>query len=472
MPGRKPFNPDDVRNQTPGEVFNTEKIIREGSVHFTPEFESAYLNRAQELRSQGVKDEVVRPINRHLRDEAKSLMDHVNDFGRPKGWDSVLKSGNQKRMEELKAELDEVTKGGELSEENKKKIEEIKKEYYERMEKEKMVADEEMKKMQLEPSGKRKRNSKLLRKLFGHDPYWVESESKGWTDVGEKKGVKEKKTEELLKRKGISLDQLKIGWSPLGGSPLSKVPSDKDLELSQFTFLNNSVPPKPSVSRGLRNLTKQAVKKGQKKIKKKTKKIALPYWGNVDKYKAILQENEMWDPKDPGFNAHMTNFLKEKEAMEKESKIEKTKQYLEDIKKTRKRKREEELDEMVTNIENKMEGVPQAKKSFFESFTSGVGNYYKKMMDDVEKENKKDKGFFGRLWDGIKFAGKAVLSPGLAVASAFSNSYKGSDLETVAKFAGNFDKRAKVFEKGMDIGSRIGKSTLGYLNEPDDEEED
>ena len=53
----------------------------------------------------------------------------------------------------------------------------------------------------------------------------------------------------------------------------------------------------------------------------------------------------------------------------------------------------------------------------------------------------------------------------MAIAHAFKNSYKGSDLESLTHLAGKFDPRAKAVGNVLDTASNVGNLVLVDKNE-------
>lgn len=200
----------------------------------------------------------------------------------------------------------------------------------------------------------------------------------------------------------------------------------------------------------------------------------------TDKWREALEDNELWDKNDQVFNRQMALAMEEKDRLDKEAKIQKMRGYLRELSETNKQRKARELDEIaeqkareasaidsrnpLSKFNSKLtEGVSQADHSFLDSFGDGIGNYYKQLNNEA-KENKKKSGW-DKVWGAIKFGLKATLAPGMAIASAFKNSYKGSDLESLTQLAGKFDPRAKAVGNVLDTASNVGNLVLVDKNE-------
>lgn len=237
----------------------------------------------------------------------------------------------------------------------------------------------------------------------------------------------------------------------------------------------------PSVSSpgSLTTFRKPVIKNKKGEVFYKGKKVKLPKKGGkrkredlTAKWKQVLQDSEMWEKDDKNFNRQMSEYLEEKHKIEKEQKLEKAKEYLADLRLSKKRKKEKEYAQMGEKLSKMTEGVSQANHSFVEDFGQGVVDYYKDMYKKHE-EDMKGKGFWGKVWGGIKLAAKSTLAPAMSVISAFGKSYKGSDVQSAVQIAGNFDPKMKMISTGLDAGSSAAKlMTVKTANDDDDDDEE
>lgn len=255
-----------------------------------------------------------------------------------------------------------------------------------------------------------------------------------------------------------------------------RVHLDDDIEMEEPD--PDIIMSEPSIS-SLTTFRKPVIKNKKGEVFYKGKKVKLPKKGAkrkredlTAKWKQVLQDSEMWEKDDKNFNRQMSEYLEEKHKIEKEQKLEKAKEYLADLRLSKKRKKEKEYAQMGEKLSKMTEGVSQANHSFVEDFGQGVVDYYKDMYKKHE-EDMKGKGFWGKVWGGIKLAAKSTLAPAMSVLSAFGKSYKGSDVQSAVQIAGNFDPKMKMISTGLDAGSSAAKLlTVKPANDEDDEDEE
>lgn len=255
-----------------------------------------------------------------------------------------------------------------------------------------------------------------------------------------------------------------------------RVHLDDDIEMEEPD--PDIIMSEPSVS-SLTTFRKPVIKNKKGEVFYKGKKVKLPKKGAkrkredlTAKWKQVLQDSEMWEKDDKNFNRQMSEYLEEKHKIEKEQKLEKAREYLADLRLSKKRKKEKEYAQMGEKLSKMTEGVSQANHSFVEDFGQGVVDYYKDMYKKHE-EDMKGKGFWGKVWGGIKLAAKSTLAPAMSVLSAFGKSYKGSDVQSAVQIAGNFDPKMKMISTGLDAGSSAAKLlTVKPANDEDDEDEE
>ena len=258
-----------------------------------------------------------------------------------------------------------------------------------------------------------------------------------------------------------------------------RVHLDDDIEMEEPD--PDIIMSEPSISSpgSLTTFRKPIIKNKKGEVFYNGKKVKLPKKGAkrkredlTAKWKQVLQDSEMWEKDDKNFNRQMSEYLEEKHKIEKEQKLEKAKEYLADLRLSKKRKKEKEYAQMGEKLSKMTEGVSQANHSFVEDFGQGVVDYYKDMYKKHE-EDMKGKGFWGKVWGGIKLAAKSTLAPAMSVLSAFGKSYKGSDVQSAVQIAGNFDPKMKMISTGLDAGSSAAKLlTVKPANDEDDEDEE